>query len=85
MTFYDSEATFKESLKESNYTMMQIGKVYQIRELWSYDGELQSDYTYNSSAKLTKAELDKFAKTYGKEAFGATSVYFNLNVQNRNA
>ena len=83
MTFYDNEATFKQSLKDSNYTMVQLGKYYQTTEIWYYQGEKQDEYTSIGTTKYTKEELKAYAEKFGKEAFGATSVYMGLNVQNR--
>ncbi len=80
MTFYDSEATFKESLKDSNYELVQLGKRYQITEKWYMDGEMEYEYTYNSETKFTEADLAEYAKTFGKDAFGAVQVWENLRL-----
>ena len=81
MTFYDSEATFKQSLKESNYTLVQMGKVYKMQEILYYDGEKDWDYTYPVTTSFTKAELEEYKKTFGEDVFGGVSVWWDYNVQ----
>ena len=81
MTFYDKESTFKQTLKDSNYTMVQMGKVYRLQEIWYFDGKQEGDYTYPTNTRFTKADLEKYANTFGKDAFGAVTAWWDYNVQ----
>lgn len=83
MTFYDSEATFKESLQDSNYSIVQMGKVYNIHEIWHY-GDDEYEYDYSSYTRFTEAELEQYAQSFGENAFGGVSTWGSLNVQSRN-
>lgn len=83
MTFYDNEATFKASLKDSNYELVQTGKVYQITEKLYADGEMEYEYTMSKTGNFTDEELADYAKTFGTDAFGAVSVWGNFNVDSK--
>ena len=81
MTFYDNESTFKQSLKDSNYTLVQMGKVYDLQEIWYWDGQEEGDYTYPMDTRFTKEELEEYAKQFGEDTFGGISVWWDYNVQ----
>ena len=84
MTFYDSEATFKQSLQESNMDMVKMGKVYSITEVWHYDGESYEN-TMNMDTKFSKKELEEYIQKYGTDTFGGVSVWYNLNTQSNSS
>ncbi len=81
MTFYDSEATFKQSLKDSTYKLMKLGKVYEINESWYNNGELLDEYSMNMETRFTKEEMEEYAKIYGSDVFGGISVYDEFHIQ----
>ncbi|MBQ8519351.1 MAG: ATP-binding cassette domain-containing protein [Agathobacter sp.] len=80
MTFYDSEATFKQSVQDSNYDMIKLGKVYSITEKTSFDG-IEDEYEFSMETPLTEEELVKYAKIFGANAFGGVSSWSSYNVQ----
>ena len=81
MTFYDNEAIFKQSLLDSNYSMLQLSKYYQVSETWYVDGEEMGSYEMTDNTKFTDAELKAYADKFGKDAFGGVSVWMDYNVQ----
>lgn len=82
MTFYDSEATFKESLKDSDYEMVKLGKVYNLTNKWYSNGKLEDEYSYPNETAFTPKELEDYITQYGKTAFGAVQTWGEgLNIQ----
>lgn len=81
MTFYDNESTFKQSLKDSNYSLVKLGKLYELREIWHWDGQEEMDYSYPVETRFTKDELNGFKEQFGDTAFGGTSVWWGYSVQ----
>ncbi len=81
LSFYDSEATFRQTMSDTADAMMQVSKIYLITETsyrqgydtWEYDGTYQ---TYFSDA-----EFAAFEQQFGTDVFGGVSVGMNLNVR----
>jgi len=82
LNFYDSEATFRQTLKDSDISVMQVKKEYKTDVTWFTNGE--KDYSYDSvaDARFNNADIEKFAETLGKDVFGAAISYTNYNVRN---
>lgn len=80
MTFYDSESTFKQSVQDSNYSLIKMGKVYNVTEKYMMEG-IEEEWDYAENTPFTEAELVKYAKIFGENAFGGVSVWSNLSVQ----
>ncbi len=82
MMFYDSEATFKQTLVDSSQTTIKLGKVYSVKEIWHYAGET-SEYEYARDTAFTKAELEEYQAVFGQDAFGSVSVWYTLGIQSK--
>ena len=82
MTFYNSEATFKESVEQSNYQLIKLGKRYKVIEYWSFDGTVQ-EWEYSMDTRFTEEELLTFAEKFGKDAFGGVDSWASFTVQNQ--
>lgn len=82
MTFYDNESTFKQSLKDSNYSLVKLGKIYNVTETWYMDGVEENDYSYSMSTRFTPDEMEEYAKKFGEDTFGAVSVWAEYSIQN---
>lgn len=80
MTFYDSESTFKQSVQDSNYDIIKVGKVYSITEKMSFDG-MEDEYEYSMETPITEEELVQYAKIFGANAFGGVRSWSSYNVQ----
>ncbi len=84
MSFYNGEATFKESLKASELFLVQMGKVYEVKEIWHHDGG-SDDYSFFINTKFTEEDLANYEKETGKEVFGGVSKHQNVSVQSQNS
>ena len=81
MMLYDSNATLKQTLKDSSLDTMTLGKQYEITESFYDMGELMNEYSYTRDAYFTKEELSEIVAIYGSSSFGSVSYDASFNVQ----
>ncbi|MBE6154387.1 MAG: ATP-binding cassette domain-containing protein [Firmicutes bacterium] len=82
LTFYDSGATFKETLSNSSYSFIKLNNKYLINEKYYQDGEIIEGYDYYDYGTFTDADLNNYNSEYGKEVFGTVNVDWAFIVQN---
>ena len=82
MTFYDSEATFKQSVQEGALSMVKMGKLYEVTETFVYEGE-GDEFSYSNETRFTDEELQEYAKIFGADTFGGVTSWSNFPVQNK--
>ena len=82
MTFYDSEATFKQSVQEATLPMVKLEKYYEVIEKYVYDGT-EHEWSYYNETRFTDAELQEYAAIYGKDTFGGVTCWGSYAVQNK--
>ncbi|MBQ3559283.1 MAG: ABC transporter ATP-binding protein/permease [Agathobacter sp.] len=82
MTFYDSEATFKQSVQESNMSLVKLAKYYEVIEKYVYDGE-EHEWGYSQETRFTDAELMEYAKIFGADTFGGVESWSSYPIQNK--
>lgn len=85
LNFYDSEATFKQTMTDSSVSAMKLEKQYKAVEAWYSHGEKEYEYDSFFQTKFTKAEADKFKTELGADAFGAVNASVNFNVRQANS
>lgn len=81
MTFYDNEATFKETLRDSNYSFIKLNKQYQVNEIGYYNGEEEWNYTSVYDARFSKEEFNKYIEKFGNDIFTGIRVNIGFNAQ----
>lgn len=84
LNFYDSEATFKETLSDISISNIQLRKEYSTKTVWYEKGEKSSEYDGWEIGKFNNAEIKELATKFGKDAFGGIGIggNFNLRVNN---
>ncbi|MBQ5802486.1 MAG: ABC transporter ATP-binding protein/permease [Clostridia bacterium] len=85
MTFYNSKATFRQTLKDSNPAVVRFVKIYQS-SLNEYEyGELVHTYTTTYDALFSAEEVASLAKSLNAEAFAGISYgrYIDLKTSSR--
>ena len=82
MTFYDSEATFKQSVQEATLPMVKLEKYYEVIEKFHYD-DIEDEWSYSNSTRFTEEQLKEYAGIYGADAFGGVGCWSSYSVQNR--
>ncbi len=85
MNFYDSRASFIQTMADVQPSVMQVERLYMIHETWYESGELQSEYSYYDLGRFTANELRGLSAQFGAEAFGALDHYGYFNLQQSNS
>lgn len=81
LTFYNQTATFRQTLKDSNYDFITIEKRYQLYNTSYENGEIQDVYTFSSYAKFSKEDVENLANQYGAYTFGTVESSINFAVE----
>lgn len=81
MTFYDSDATFRETLKTSDIDMIRITKSYKQHRDDYRNGELEWSMDTSSSGRFSDDEVKALSDIYGDGTFGGISFYSSFSVQ----
>ena len=82
MTFYDSEATFKQSVQDATLPMVKLEKYYEVTEKYVFDGS-EHEWTYYNETRFTEEQLAQYAAIYGADSFGGVNSWSSYPVQNR--
>ena len=82
MTFYDSEATFKQSVQDATLPLVKLEKYYEVLETYVYEGS-EHEWSYYNETRFTEEELLEYAKIYGADVFGAVNTWGSYLVQNK--
>ena len=85
LNFYDSEATFKETLSDMSISNIQLSKQYSVKNIWYARGEKDGEYESYNSARFNKAEIAELSKTFGKDAFGAIQAGGSFSLRTNNS
>ncbi|MBQ4103670.1 MAG: ABC transporter ATP-binding protein/permease [Clostridia bacterium] len=81
LNFYDSEATFLQTMADSDNSMIQLKKEFKTQVKWVDKIAGESEYESVTSGKFTNDELKAQAKTFGKNAFGGVNYSANFSVR----
>ena len=82
MTFYNSEATFKQSVEEATLPLVKLEKYYEVIEKYVFDGS-EHEWTYYNETRFTEDELLEYAAIYGADTFGGVNSWGSYPVQNK--
>ena len=81
MIYYDSEATFKQTLRDSNYSLMKLDKEFLITEYYFENGKEKEGYSYNDKATFSDNDKNSYTDKYGNKVFGGVSIDGTFAVQ----
>ncbi len=85
LNFYDSEATFKQTMADSSISAMKLEKRYKGKTAWYSNGEKEYEYDDFFSTKFTNEELEKVKDDLSQDAFGAVGTSASFNVRQANS
>lgn len=85
LNFYDSEATFKETMADSSVSAMKVEKQYKAKEIWYSRGEKEHEYDTTYTTRFTSEETQKIKADLGNDAFGAVNANVSFNVRQGNS
>jgi len=81
LNFYDSEATFKQTMRDGGPGYIATSVNYRANVKWYEGGRLNHEYETVYTAELTEEDLDELRREYGKNVFGASAVHLSLPVR----
>ncbi|MBQ1950477.1 MAG: ABC transporter ATP-binding protein/permease [Clostridia bacterium] len=81
LSFYNSEATFRQTFQDIETSVAQVTKVYSVDVSWYYNGEKESTYQAVYDTRFTQADFEKMQQDFGKDVFGGVPVSMSLNVR----
>ncbi len=84
LSFYNSEATFKKTLADTDISIMQFEKEYSIKYIHYYQGEKQGEYMGTNPTKFTAEDIVELATLVGNDAFGVRNIGGNFNTRTSN-
>ena len=79
LSFYDSESTFKQTLADTEISVMQFEKQYSIKYINYYQGEKQGEYDGVNPTRFTAKDIEKLSEKVGTDAFGALDIGTSFN------
>lgn len=85
MTFYDSERTFKQSLRDTDVDYMQLGKNYYQDTTYYFQGEASDTMNYLEKTRFTPDEVKFYQDKLGDDVFPSVDVMMELKVQKASA
>lgn len=85
MSFYDSEATFKQTMLDSQHNLLRLEKNYQAKEVVYQNGEKSFEYDTIFEARFSQNEIGKLQSEFGPDVFGGVPVYMSYNIRSNTA
>ena len=85
MTLYNSEATFKQTLLDSDHDIIRLDKSYRTHVTWYRQGEAENSYYMDTETTFTAEEITKLMETYGANVFPSVRVGMQFNVRSANS
>ena len=84
LTFYDSEAMFKQTLSDTNRDFVVLENNYLATIKFYENGEYLHEYEDQYPAKFSAKDIEALSDTFGKDIFGAASAYgMEFNIRSR--
>ena len=81
LNFYDSEATFRETMAGTDVSSVQLTKQYKANVTWYSGGEEQHSFDTWYETVFSDAEMKNIADQFGNDAFGAVRSYSSYNLR----
>ncbi len=81
LNFYDSHATFVQTMQDTETSVMQLEKDYKTLTIGYQNGKKEYEYEGYYSARFNNAEIQNFASTLSPDAFGALQLTSAFNLR----
>lgn len=81
MSFYDSESTFKETLAETEHSLVRLQKNFKAKEEVYQNGEKEYEYDNVFEARFSNAEIEELKTKFGADIFGGIPLYWEYNIR----
>ena len=80
LNFYNSEATFRQTMKDADISSIRLTKRYQEIVTWYQYGEEQDSYESYNMGRFSPAEVEEIAKKLNSNAFGGIEYGGNFSL-----
>jgi len=84
LNFYDTEETFRETLKSGNVSIVHAKKIYKATVSDYENGSLLYSHEEHRDARLDELELDQYANSFSATAIGVVKSSASFNVSQPN-
>ncbi len=84
LQFYNSHATFLQTMRDTDATVVQMVKYYKTLHIGYENGEQTYQYEGYGQTKFTETERKEFSTLLGTDAFGIAENYGNFNLRQNN-
>jgi len=81
LSFYNSKATFYQTMRDADVSSLRLHKVYKLKEIYYNYGEKEGTYEYTGNGLFSQAEVDELRNQLNDSAFGGLSVYSSFNIR----
>lgn len=81
MSFYDTEATFKETMLGMEQQLLRLEKKFAAQEVVYQNGEKQFEYENVFEARFSESEIKDIQEKFGSDAFGGVPVSYEYNIR----
>ena len=83
MTFYSTENSFKDTLANSDFKILKIGKSYKVDYEFYVDGILSDKYSDSNLTTFEEDEYLKYKNKYGKELFYGFDISLEYSTESK--
>jgi len=81
LSFYNSESTFKKTLKDNGPTVIQTNKMYSAISRFYFNGELENEFGTAYNTKFSDNDIEELKEQFGDEVFGGVSAEMSISVR----
>lgn len=81
LNFYDSHATFVQTLQDTDTSVMQLEKEYKLYVTQYANGNKEYEYERSDQARFTEDDRKGFESSLSPDAFGTVSAMGNFNLR----
>jgi len=83
MSFYDSESTFKQTMIDTDHSILRLEKNFKAKEVVYQNGEKSFEYDNFFEARFSQDELSQMKEKFGNEVFGGVPVWMEYNIRSK--
>ncbi len=81
LSFYNSEATFKQTIKDNGPTVIQTNKLYSAISKFYFNGELDNESETAYNTRFSTEDIDELKKQFGNDVFGGVPTDMSISVR----
>ncbi len=80
MNFYDSEATFKQTMLDTDHSILRLKKIYKAKETGYENGKEVHTFDITLEGRFSQSEIENLKSEFGSDVFGGVPLNLNYNI-----